>query len=267
MKYKAIVLDIDGTLVVHGEPCARPAVVKAVKEAQKRGLAVIIATGRTYFAMSKEILGGIHPDFAICANGAQVIDDKGHLLENCAFTQEEMYALVDYFEDFDYPLSFCFMDNYYVYVEYKKMKNFFKVNTGHDEYVLDGEDQIRHLEDMPFGAFGVLPPEKIADFDARYGHLGLQFMAYKPGYYDIIQKGMNKAEGLKLLLERKGWKPEELIAIGDSDNDTPMLEFAGLSYCMENGSEKSKAVADLIAPHVRQEGVAAAVYEVLENEL
>ena len=267
MKYKALVLDIDGTLVVHGEPAARPEVVRAVKEAQRQGLAIVIATGRTYFAMSKEILGGIVPDFALCANGAQVIDREGRLLTNSAFTPEEMYALVDYFEDFDYPLAFCYSDNYYVYVEFERMREFYKVATGHDEYVLDGEDQTRHLQDMPFGAFGIIPPEKLEDFDARYGYLGLQFAAYKPGYYDIMQKGVNKGHGLEELMKRKGWKKEELIAIGDSDNDVSMLELAGLSYCMQNGSEASKAAADRIAPHVKDNGVAAAIREVLANEL
>ena len=267
MKYKALVLDIDGTLVVHGEPYARPGVVKAVKEAQRQGLAIVIATGRTYFAMSKEILGGIHPDFAICANGAQVIDRDGKLLTNRPFTPEEMYALVDYFEDFDYPLAFCFQDNYYVYVETKKMQEFYKTATGHDEYVLDGEDQVRHLQDMPFGAFGIIPAEKLPDFQERYGYLGLQFAGYRPGYYDIMQKGTDKARGLSDLIEKEGWKAEEIIAIGDSENDVSMLKFAGLSYCMANGCEASKQAADRIAPDVTEEGVAAAIREVLRDEL
>ena len=267
MKYKALVLDIDGTLVVPGEPCAHKAVVQAVQKAQKKGLAVVIATGRTYFAMSPSILNGIVPDFALCANGAQVIDGSGRVLANHCFTQEEMYALVDFFEDYEYSLCFCFNDNYYVYVEYQKMKDFYKKATGHDEYVLDGEDQVRHLEDMPFGAFGILPPEKLVDFSARYGYLGLQFAAYKPGYYDIMQKGVDKSAGLRDLMERNGWTADEIITIGDSDNDATMLDLAGLSYCMKNGSAMSKKAAKRLAPSVQEDGVAAAIEEILANEL
>ena len=36
----------------------------------------------------------------------------------------------------------------------------------------DGEDQDRHLLDMPFSAFGMLAAEDIAKFQAKYGYLG-----------------------------------------------------------------------------------------------
>ena len=195
MPYKAIILDVDGTLVAHGEPSARPAVAEMVRRVQALGVKVVIATGRTYYAMNTSILGGIKPDYAVCANGAQVLDGAGRLLASGDFTPEEMYALVDYFEDFDYPLAFAFSDSYYVYVEFEKMREFYKAVTGHSEFVLDGEDQERHLQDMPFGAFGILPPEAVEGFQARYGHLGLQFVPYHPGYYDINRAGVNKAVG------------------------------------------------------------------------
>ena len=170
-----------------------------------------------------------------------------------------MYALVDYFEDYDYPLAFCFSDSYYVYVEFEKMRRFYKSVTGHEEFVRDGEDQDRHLRDMPFGAFGILPPEAVEDFAARYGHLGLQFVPYHPGYYDINRAGTTKAVGVKKLMERCGWKADELLSMGDNDNDVPLMKLVGRSWCMANGSDAAKAAASAIAPPVTEEGVAAAL--------
>lgn len=259
MRYKAIVLDVDGTLVAHGEPSARPAVAGMVRRVQALGVKVVIATGRTYYAMNTSILGGIKPDYAVCANGAQVLDEGGNLLASEDFTPEEMYALVDYFEDYDYPLAFCFSDSYYVYVEFEKMRRFYKSVTGHEEFVRDGEDQDRHLRDMPFGAFGILPPEAVEDFAARYGHLGLQFVPYHPGYYDINRAGTTKAVGVKKLMERCGWKADELLSMGDNDNDVPLMKLVGRSWCMANGSDAAKAAASAIAPPVTEEGVAAAL--------
>lgn len=255
MQYKAIVLDVDGTLVAHGEPSARPAVAAAVKAAQKKGVKVVIASGRTSFAIEPSILGGIRPDYMVCANGAQILDAQGRVLYSQDLTAEEMYALVDYFEDFDYPLAFNFSDNYYVYVEYKAMKDFYKKATGHGEYVLDGEDQDRHLESMPFGAFAILPPEKVEDFQSRYGYLGLKFVPYRPGYYDVMQADVDKARGMQRLMELTGWTADELVFMGDNDNDVAMMQLAGCSWCMANGSEKAKAAAKHIAPSVEEEGV------------
>ena len=259
MRYKAIILDVDGTLVAHGEPAARPAVAAMVERVQALGVKVVIATGRTYYAMNTSILGGIKPDYAVCANGAQVLDGAGSLLASEDFTPEEMYALVDFFEDFDYPLAFCFSDSYYVYVEYEKMRGFYKAATGHCEYVLDGEDQTRHLQGMPFGAFGILPPGAVEGFKARYGHLGLQFVPYRPGYYDINRAGTTKAVGVRRLMERCGWQAQELLCMGDNDNDVPLMKLVGRSWCMANGSPDALAAAGAIAPPVTEEGVAAAL--------
>ena len=41
---------------------------------------------------------------------------------------------------------------------------------------VDGEDQDRHLIDMPHAAFAAVPPEHVADFDEKYGHLDLHWM-------------------------------------------------------------------------------------------
>ena len=266
MQYKAIVLDVDGTLVAHGEPSARPAVAAAVKAAQKKGVKVVIASGRTSFAIEPSILGGIRPDYMICANGAQLLDGQGRVLYSQDLTAEEMYALVDFFEDFDYPLAFNFSDNYYVYVEYRAMKEFYQKATGHGEYVLDGEDQDRHLESMPFGAFAILPPEQVEAFRQRYGYLGLKFVAYRPGYYDVMQADVDKARGMERLLEITGWKREELVFVGDNDNDVAMMELAGCSWCMANGSRKAKAAAKHIAPAVEEEGVRQVVEQLFGPE-
>ena len=77
MPCKALILDIDGTLIVPGAPCASPAVVKAVKAVQKRGIPVILATGRTSFAATPTILGGIRPDYGVYTNGALILDGAG----------------------------------------------------------------------------------------------------------------------------------------------------------------------------------------------
>lgn len=266
MQYKAIILDVDGTLRANDEASVRPAVAKAVKAVQKQGVKVVIATGRSYFAINPEILGGIKPDYAVCANGAQIVDKSGKLLYMQSMTPEEMYALVDYCEDFNYPLSFNFSDNYYVYVEYKYMKDFYQKATGHGEHILDGEDQDRHLESMPFGAFAIIPPEALKEFEERYGYLNLQFVPYRPGYYDVIQQGVNKASGVQHLLEHTGWKTEELVSMGDNDNDVPLMEFVGLSYCMANGSQQAKAAAKRIAPSAEEEGVKVVLEELFLNQ-
>ena len=80
-------------------------------------------------------------------------------------------------------------------------------------------------------------------------------MPYRPGYYDVMQAYVDKARGMRRLMELTGWTAEELVFMGDNDNDVAMMQLAGCSYCMANGSEKAKAAAQNIAPGVEEEVV------------
>ena len=67
-------------------------------------------------------LGGIRFDYAITCNGACVLDREGRIVAEHPLTNEEMYALVDFCEDYNYPLQFDFKDAYYAYCEYDYLK-------------------------------------------------------------------------------------------------------------------------------------------------
>ena len=106
MQYKLLVSDFDNTLVPFGEPKPRPAVVKAVKKLQAAGVKFALSTGRAYPCVHREQLGGIRPDYIVTCNGACVTDSKGTVVAEHPLTNEEMYALVDFCEDYNYPLQF-----------------------------------------------------------------------------------------------------------------------------------------------------------------
>ena len=112
----------------------------------------------------------------------------------------------------------------------------------------DGEDQDRHLLDMPFSAFGMLAAEDIAKFQAKYGYLGLQFLPYHVTGCDILRAGQDKATGLQALLDHLGLAAADCIAVGDGPNDAGMLALAGRSYCMADGMKTAKAAAKALAP-------------------
>ena len=70
MQYKILASDYDNTLVPFGEPCPRPAVVRAVKKMQAAGGKFVLSTGRAYPCINlKGQLGGIRFDYAITCNG------------------------------------------------------------------------------------------------------------------------------------------------------------------------------------------------------
>ena len=132
-KIRLIALDVDGTLVKKGGFAPTRAVRDALKQAQKQGMLVALASGRARHALDPTVLKGVKPDYFICANGAQVLDAAGRQLAAHTMEPEEMYALVDWCEDYDYPVGFSFSDGYYAYTEYAALREFYGRGTGHPE--------------------------------------------------------------------------------------------------------------------------------------
>ena len=267
MQYKLLASDFDNTLVPFGEPRPRTAVVKAVKKLQAAGGKFVLSTGRGDCVINKEQLGGIRFDYAITCNGACVVDKNGAIVAEHPLTNEEMYALVDFCEDYNYPLQFDFRDAYYAYCEYDVLKSFYDGMSKSGLFCLDGEDQDRHLIDMPHAAFVVMPPEELAHFNEKYGHLELHFMQVggvaQNGWccYDVVRGGMDKGVGLADLCEKMGLTLADAVAAGDSANDVGMLKAAGLGCCMDNGTSDAKEAADRIIGDVREDGLAALIEE------
>ena len=96
---------------------------------------------------------------------------------------------------------------------------------------IDGEDQDRHLIDMPHAAFAVLPSAALEEFNKKYGHLDLHWMQVggeMPGgwcSFDIVRGGIDKGVG------------------------------------MANGTPEAKAAAKRVIGDVREDGLAALIEE------
>ena len=268
MQYKILASDYDNTLMPFGEAKPRPAVVKAVKKLQAAGGKFVLSTGRSCPAIrDKNQLGGIRYDYAITCNGACVVDRQGNVIAEHPLTSEEMYVLVDFCEDYNYPLQFNFRDAYYAYCEYEYLHTGYQMMNSPGLDCVDGEDQDRHLVDMPHAAFAAMPPQEVERFHEKYGYLGLHWMQVGAQnadgycYYDIVRGGMDKGVGLADLCAQMGLTLADAVAVGDSANDVGMLKVAGLSACMANGTPDAKAAADRIIGDVREDGVAALIEE------
>ena len=70
----------------------------------------------------------------------------------------------------------------------------------------------------------------------------------EPGQLEFTSPTVNKAAALAHVAGRLDILPSQVIAFGDGNNDVPMLEWAGLGVAMSHARESAKAAADLVAP-------------------
>ena len=270
MQYRILATDLDNTLIPFDAAQPRPAVLAAAKKLREAGVPLVMATGRTYSTMYAKLRRKIGFDYAVCCNGGHITDAKGNTLAETPLTNEEMYALVDFCEDYNYPLAFGYRDNYYAYTEYETIRAHYASVPGSMLTVLDGEDQDRHLIDMPHAGFCMMPGSALEQFKAKYGYLKLRFLQVGGvrgenmdgwRHYDVVRDGVSKAAGLARLCGVLNLPVDSLVTAGDGENDVDMLQAAGLGCCMDNGVPAAKAAADRVIPDVREDGLAALIEE------
>ncbi len=72
---------------------------------------------------------------------------------------------------------------------------------------------------------------------------------------DIVPLGASKARGIKHIQSLKGYKFENMYAIGDGDNDVSMFSAVKTSIAMGNGSKKAKESATFITDDISDDGL------------
>ena len=88
-----------------------------------------------------------------------------------------------------------------------------------------------------------------------------------PWMLEVVPRGVNKATAVRALLERWVISAEEIVAIGDGENDAEMLAFAGMGIAMGNGGEAAKAAAQHTVPSNSEDGFSVAMEEYVLAQL
>jgi Cof subfamily protein (haloacid dehalogenase superfamily) len=84
-----------------------------------------------------------------------------------------------------------------------------------------------------------------------------------PYYLEILDARVNKGQGVKMLAEKLGLAREEVMAIGDQENDLAMIEYAGTGVAMGNAIDSVKKIAQFITKTNMEHGVAHAIEELV----
>ena len=87
-----------------------------------------------------------------------------------------------------------------------------------------------------------------------------------PEYIEFVKKGIKKSEAIKFIMNKCKIEQEEVIAIGDGENDIEMLRFAGLGVAMGNADNYVKENADYITTSNNDDGVGNVIEKFILND-
>lgn len=263
--YKLIAVDIDGTLLnSYGQ--ISEANKKAIKRAVENGIKVVICSGRV-FAGARYFAGQLElKDPVISCNGAEIREfDSKKLLYGSYINLKDCLEIVDiarreniyvhsYVGKTMYTERLGFASNLY-----KTINKQLRKNDRIDIRVVKSMKRVFQLNKAPASKFVFISKDtellaKVKDMVKK-----IETVDITSSYYDnieVINKGVDKGNALKILSGILSIDRKEIIAIGDNENDRTMLEFAGLGVVMGNAGEHIRKLAGYVTSDNDNDGVA-----------
>lgn len=272
---KLIAIDMDGTLLNEKKHIDK-AQKEAIHEAVEAGIKIVLCTGRPLYGILPfyEELGLSELDsegYVILNNGCSIHKTKDwKLIDQVNFTSDDIDYLYKFSEGYD--INFTLVNDYYYFNIDRKPTDELITDAG---FVFSDITNIS-LKEAKNGKHKIIKimflgnPNIMADFQKENENIlkdKYSGVLSQPYVYEILPKGNNKGTGLKKLAKKLGIKQEEIMAIGDGNNDIEMFEYANYSVAMENGTELAKKAAKYETDSNENDGVAKTIRKYALNYL
>lgn len=265
MAIKLVITDLDGTLLSVERTISDEAVA-VIEEWKKRGGKFSFITGRPLpsvlkFAQRVKVNAPL-----VCCNGAELVEqrngcqitivNRGMRLKGLRRLMETAHhaglTVLYYADGQEYAMGLTEWvavrrargDKNSMYPIQEHSEQFW--NTGYAQKVNIMTDGRADAAEMLFS----LIPELTEDYNV---------VIYADGGCEISPKGCDKAAGLRMLSDYMHLKMEEIMALGDNENDLEMLREAGIGAAVGNATEAAKEAADYICTAKNTEGVVEAM--------
>ncbi|MCY9137948.1 HAD family hydrolase [Peribacillus frigoritolerans] len=272
MANKAIVLDLDGT-TLNERNTVNETLEQYIGELRESGKLIFIATGRTLEEVRDVLPAGMEADGMVTANGMSVFIGKEQIVEHALSTElvEELVAKAGAEEIF-YEVH----PNEGTRMALLKDKDYMvkqglipKPETVDENEWLSRqdavEDKIRWSEQLDISSVAKIyffsnEMNTIRKWKAELGKIK-QYNAFTTASsthhnVEVTVEGITKATGVQLLLKHFQLAPENILAVGDGENDLPLFKLAGHCVAMENATDLVKEQADEVTEYsYREDGL------------
>lgn len=262
--YKLIAIDVDGTLL-NSEYQISKGAPEAIAKITEKGIHAVLVSGRSILLLQDIMTCVQTSKYYIGSGGAKIASNTGEVIALNPVLRTDAEGIAR--RALTHGMGICFHESI------QQPCQIYDANM-RARMIEIGGSKISFVEDVISSTTNA--PEKItvfgtrqdlqklreelseSDFDINMTFSGLN-------YLEVTRKGVSKGKALKQLAEHLMIETEEVIAIGDQQNDISMFEVAGLAIAMGNATPEVKSVAALVAPSNDEGGVAWAINELVLN--
>ncbi|MBE1446675.1 Cof-type HAD-IIB family hydrolase [Paenibacillus sp. OAS669] len=248
---KLVAFDVDGTL--RDRDYLPESTRAALLKLKEQGIALALCTGRSEFEMEslREELG---IEWAVTCNGSH-IGYKGKTVFGNPFPKETVRTWLQEAERKSHTLLLYGSELMFM-------------NRENDAYFRQAQQEIGFMEPVQLQSVEEVPDIYqcivFCNEQEEAAYIGedrsqLYIHRWRPWAVDINPNGMNKAVGLRKLIDHLGLTTEEVAAFGDGHNDFEMIEAVGSGIAMGNATEELKVKARYVTKSLNEGGIAYAV--------
>jgi Cof subfamily protein (haloacid dehalogenase superfamily) len=273
LRPRLVALDIDGTVVhqlgsvawaVEHDCFPSRRVVRAVRQLDDAGVAVVLASGRMY--------PGVQPVHAhlslrsplVCQQGSAVHSPSGSLMHEFPLDLDVAHGVVELAKQLGHPYEWFTPLRYFATVPNDASELYAGLSGVTAEYIPAPE----RSGIVPTGV-GIISNRRDAKgihaaLAEQFGHAAhvLDF----PGVTVCVAGGATKGRALELLAADLCIERADAIAIGDSVNDAPMLDWAGRGYAVSHADGYALDAADEVIDMTYEDGVAVLLERIAAGE-
>jgi Cof subfamily protein (haloacid dehalogenase superfamily) len=269
--YKLVAIDVDGTLLNDQKEITKE-VKEAIQAVKAKGVNVVICTGRP--------IGGVRPileelnladkdEYVITYNGAIVQkNNSSEVVSETSLTVGDLKVLYELSQQLGSPMHF--FDTERIYTPNKDISHY----TIYESFVNKVPLSFRTIEEIPEDmlipkVMFIDEPERLneimaaipASFREKY-----TMVQSAPFFLEILHPSVNKGNAVKQLAEKLSVKQEEVICMGDGENDLEMVKYAGCGVAMGNAVPSVEEVAEFQTLTNNEHGVAYALEKLILNK-
>lgn len=255
---KMIATDIDGTILQWGTDFTS-GVRKCIKDLKAHGIPVVLVTGRMHSAavpVAKEL--GLDTPI-ISYQGGLIKDCHGRTLYEKNLDSEYAKEIIDWARKNDIHINLYLDDKLYVEQDNEIIKYY--TDGKFIDYTVCSFDELEIENVNKILAIDLRDADKVTDWvgELKQKFPELYIVKSTPYFCEIGCGEAKKSLGIRHLCNLWGINREEVLTIGDQNNDIDLIQCGGIGVAMGNGTPELKECADYITDTVQNDGFVKAV--------